>query len=526
MWLPPSKYSPMTQLMPLPTVSSVSSAVWRMAVMYLLTSRSSVMTSSWHGASSCETSTGLSGRVIAWAIRFVRSVGPSKPNMRSMTLMSEKRFVMARAWGLPLTRLNISGGPPSRCFCKPVISRSGSTSTSVVNKSPCESSHSRAERKDVMSFFVSFFVSSAVALDMGYSLLPFLPNRLLYRTSVERMGAKINHRGTEGTEACTEDSSVPSPCPLCLCGELFFAIHPTRISLVLREDALLLQLPERLFGKPGDVEEDFFVILREARRGAADAARRFAQAVRDHAVAVLAHLRVRLLLPDFAEGDLRVCEQVPDRVDVRRVDAARLQPARETARVLVRRPRSHQAVEFALVLFAPRRRPESLVREPALFARGTAQALPLRFVPATDDAPLTVAARVAAVRRGYGVAVAVAAGDHPVGRVVQERAGDELQPRLVLREVNKRALARAPAVVERGQHTDAAVGDGDEINVRPVEEIRGAIGFADQVREAAQGRELRAEAWVRGVRPRLSHVARAQHDEARLVLAQSSVTES
>src|SRR5437867_9352390 len=65
--------------------------------------------------------------------------------------MSEKRLVMARAWGLPFTRLNRRTGPPSRCFCSPVISRSGSTSTSVSSTSPSALRNSRALRSEVTS---------------------------------------------------------------------------------------------------------------------------------------------------------------------------------------------------------------------------------------------------------------------------------------------------------------------------------------------------------------------------------------
>src|ERR687886_643472 len=50
MWLPPWKYGPYTTLLPLPTVSSLSWAVWRMGMMILLTSSSPVRTSCWRVA--------------------------------------------------------------------------------------------------------------------------------------------------------------------------------------------------------------------------------------------------------------------------------------------------------------------------------------------------------------------------------------------------------------------------------------------------------------------------------------------
>src|SRR5262249_44465890 len=62
-------------------------------------------------------------------------------------LMSPKRLVTTRWFGLPLTLWNSTGQPPSRCFCSPVTSRSGSTSFSVSMRSPCARSHSSVARR-------------------------------------------------------------------------------------------------------------------------------------------------------------------------------------------------------------------------------------------------------------------------------------------------------------------------------------------------------------------------------------------
>src|SRR5262245_6405013 len=61
--------------------------------------------------------------------------------------MSPNRLVTTRLWGLPLTLLNSTGQPPSMCFCRPVISRSGSTVLSVSIRSPWLRSQSSAVRR-------------------------------------------------------------------------------------------------------------------------------------------------------------------------------------------------------------------------------------------------------------------------------------------------------------------------------------------------------------------------------------------
>src|SRR2546429_5106230 len=218
--------------MPLPIVNSDSNSVCRIAVMYLLTSRSSVMTSSWQGASFCETSTDLSGCVIASAIFRVRSWGVLYPNNLSTTFISASRFVMARTCGFPFTLLKSTTGPPSRCFCTPVISRSGSTSTSVLKTSPCVSNHSSAERSDVTSFPTSFLVSSANAVAI-ISLLLFY---------VEQTSVFLN---------------APQASQL--------ASH------ALRERAFLRQFFILASRQTQPLDEHFFVVRSQTRRRTADA---------------------------------------------------------------------------------------------------------------------------------------------------------------------------------------------------------------------------------------------------------------
>ncbi len=126
----------------------------------MLTSSGSRITCSCTGACSWGMITGLSGLRNACAILRVRSISFFQPNILLMTFMSPNRLVMTRWFGLPLTLLKITGQPPSRCFCSPVTSRSGSTGLSVSIKSPCDFSHSSVFRKSM---------TSAVS-DWGFSL--------------------------------------------------------------------------------------------------------------------------------------------------------------------------------------------------------------------------------------------------------------------------------------------------------------------------------------------------------------------
>ena len=115
--------------------------------MYWLTFFGFLITTSWHGATLCMISCGLSGLDSACASFLVRSVSSVQPNILLMTFMSPNRLVRRRWLGLPLTLLNSIGQAPSRCFCSPVSSRSGSTGLSVSIRSPSAFSFSSMSRR-------------------------------------------------------------------------------------------------------------------------------------------------------------------------------------------------------------------------------------------------------------------------------------------------------------------------------------------------------------------------------------------
>src|SRR5712692_9428941 len=123
--------------------------------------------------------------------------------------MSASRLVMARTWGLPFTLLKSTTGPPSRCFCTPVISKSGSTSTSVLKTSPCVSSHSSAERREVISFTTSFLVTSANTVAMISLLLFYVEQTVSLFLLLNRELESLRHKlpQTHENAPCSDNSS-------------------------------------------------------------------------------------------------------------------------------------------------------------------------------------------------------------------------------------------------------------------------------------------------------------------------------
>src|SRR5206468_35054 len=78
----------------------------------------------------------------------------------------------------------------------------------------------------------------------------------------------------------------------------------------------------------------------------------------------------------------------------------------------------------------------------------------------------------------------------PVRGELEERGRHELEPGLVLREVDEATIAGAPPALERGEDRDDAVADRDVVDVRPVEDHRRAVRLAEELVEAGEGGEL------------------------------------
>src|SRR5215510_13129071 len=90
--------------------------------------------------------------------------------------MSPKRLVIQRCFGFPLTLLKRIGQLPSSCFWMPVISKLGSTSFSVIIRSPSFFIHSMAPRRSLTSSGAapSLFAAFAISFLQKSAFLPIV----------------------------------------------------------------------------------------------------------------------------------------------------------------------------------------------------------------------------------------------------------------------------------------------------------------------------------------------------------------
>ena len=111
------------------------------------------------------------------------------------------------------------------------------------------------------------------------------------------------------------------------------------------------------------------------------------------------------------------------------------------------------------------------------------------------------------MRDGHAVTIGIARGYGAIRRVLEERGREELEARLVLREIDDASLPRAAAALERGEDGDDAVADRDVVDVRPIQDDRRPVGIAEQLREAGERGELAPVAGMLRVRSGLSLIA-------------------
>src|SRR5205085_921786 len=291
---------------------------------------------------------------------------------------------MARTCGFPFTLLKSTTGPPSRCFCTPVISRSGSTSTSVLKTSPCVSNHSSAERSDVTSFPTSFLVSSANAVAI-ISLLLFY---------VEQTSVFLN---------------APQASQL--------ASH------ALRERAFLRQFFILASRQTQPLDEHFFVVRSQTRRRTADAARCLTQFVGNHPVLMISQLRMFLLLPDLSKCDLRIRKKILNTINFRGVYTASLQPPHQAFRHLAARPGGDQSIEFFFVLFSLLHRCKPHLRQPRRGFR-SAEAPPFIIHPAGNPGPFAGGSWVTSMPGGESHGICNPGCHGAIRRVVKHRGAD------------------------------------------------------------------------------------------------------
>src|SRR5260370_13104968 len=113
------------------------------------------------------------------------------------------------------------------------------------------------------------------------------------------------------------------------------------------------------------------------------------------------------------------------------------------------------------------------------------------------------------MRSGRRITITIPAAEHAAGRVIQQRSTDELQSGFVLSEIDVDRLSGAPSIVQGGKNGGTAERHGDKIDIRTIEKMRRALWLANEVGEAAQGRQLRPKPRMPRVWSRLSHIAGA-----------------
>src|SRR5258706_8151648 len=168
------------------------------------------------------------------------------------------------------------------------------------------------------------------------------------------------------------------------------------------------------------------------------------------------------------------------------MDPMTLQTSHHPTRILFGGPFANQFIELCLMFFSRAVGEKARVRKPLWFVRDATKAFPLCVIPTTNHAPLSIATWVTSVWRDYRVAIPVSASHLTVGRIVEQGPAQELQAGFILREVDVNPFSGSQAVVQRRQHSDAAVGHRDEIYVGSIQEIRWAFRFTDEISEAAQ----------------------------------------
>ena len=213
-------------------------------------------------------------------------------------------------------------------------------------------------------------------------------------------------------------------------------------------------------------------------------------------------------------GELRIGVDVLHGINDSCFDSRRLELLHDFARRKARGPLADLAIEFVFVRLARGVGSKFRVRAPLGVAHNPAERLPFCSRMDAEYAPAIVAfTTVGAMRRGVRIAVGVAAGDGAVNFVVEKNRRQILKAGFILSRVDVVSLTRAPAIVQRRQNCDRAVGNGDIVDIRPVEDLRRSARIAGQVRKSGERRKLRAESGMMRMRPALAQVRGAEHDE-------------
>src|SRR2546428_3438070 len=226
----------------------------------------------------------------------------------------------------------------------------------------------------------------------------------------------------------------------------------------------------------------------------------------------LADGRMRHGRPHLTVRELRVAEQLRDREHGRDPKALAAEHGHDLIAIARPSPRAD-----ALVQLRARGAPFGRGRR-AVYASDLTKTAPVRIVPDTERAPgARAGTAIDAVRRGDGVGVAAATRYSSVRGELEDRRREELQPGLVLQEVDGAAHAGAPPPLDRREYSDRAVTDRDVVDVGPIEKDGGRVGLAEQLDESRERAQLAAVARVERVGSGLALVAAREDDEPRVI---------
>src|SRR5207253_7225343 len=163
----------------------------------------------------------------------------------------------------------------------------------------------------------------------------------------------------------------------------------------------------------------------------------------------------------------------------------------------------------------------------AVDAGHVTQRAPFRVVPdAERHPPVRAPAPVHAMWCGDGIGVPGAARYPSVRGEFEDRGREELQSGLVLREVDGAPGPGTLSPLERSEHGDRAVADGDVVDVRPVEKHGGRVRLAEQLDESGESAQLTAVSGMEGVRSGLALVAAREDDQPGVIRAKRLSSEA
>src|SRR5881296_3684721 len=283
----------------------------------------------------------------------------------------------------------------------------------------------------------------------------------------------------------------------------------------LFEDTIALECAPFVWRQAQDLSEDVIVVRADGRAWTVLAARRRRQPERRGHHVHVADGRVLHDRPHPAMRELRVTEQLGYRKHRRDPEPSRTQKAHDLVAIVRRGPRADSLIELRASTAAFRRRRRSVD------ARDLTQSVPLFVAPHAERDPAVRAdAAIHAVRRGDRVGVAAATRYSSVRGELEDRGREELQSRLVLREVDRASGAGALSSLERGEHGDRAVTDRDVVDVRPVEKDGGRVGLAEQLNESGERAQLAAVTRVERMWSGLPLVAAREDDQPGVIVAQ------